>query len=152
MAIGMGHVLIGQFCRRIKAQRMFDAMLFVVGHRGIGAIYTGGASIDQMFDIAVTAHFENIQKPADICIDISERVLKGIAHPRLSGEVHDVVGGILSKDSAQSVQIHQIKAMMGVTLVVRARVDHMCEARLFEGGVVIIIVIINTDHPIAAIE
>src|SRR4029434_1085240 len=61
------------------------------GGLGVAAVDRAGGSEYQMFYLAPSATLHEIQKTFQVAFAVHLRMLKGVAHPRLSGHMKDIL-------------------------------------------------------------
>jgi len=71
---------------------MVDAVLDRERQLAVGAVDRTGRGVDQVFDAAMAASFEDVEEADDVAVDVGARVLQRVAHAGLRGEVDHAVG------------------------------------------------------------
>ena len=117
-------------------------------HRRVGTIDTGTAGIYQVLNTVMTATLENVGKADDVAVDIGHRVLDGITDACLRSKVHDPLGFVQGEGIIHGLAVSQVSPDMGVIRVI----GMTRKARLLDRRIVVIIVIIDADDMITALE
>ena len=89
-----------------------------------------------------------VRKADDVAVDVGQRVVDGVAHPGLSGEVDHALGLVRGKSCFDRLAVGQIDAQVGVVGVI----GMPGQARFFDGRVVIGVVVVNANNRVAAFE
>jgi len=101
-----------------------------------------------MFHSIVTAALQNIQGAYQIRIRIGMRVLQGVAHARLCGEMHHTLWPMLLKRPCDGGAILQVGEDVGVAgVLLKAG-----ETGTLEGDIIIVVEVIYADHLVTALE
>ena len=117
-------------------------------HGGVGTINAGTAGIDQMLDAMVTAPLKDVGKTNDVAVDVSEWVFDGITHASLGSQIDHPVWLVLEETVFNGLAICQVNAQMCVMrMIIKAG-----QTGLFNGRVVIVVVVVNANDYIAALE
>ena len=74
VAVGVGHQLVGFFCRGIEADGMVDVVVGRKRHDGIAAVDRAGGGIEQMADRKVAAGLEDVEETGQVRVEVSVRV------------------------------------------------------------------------------
>ncbi len=118
VAVGMGHQLVGLFGGSVEAERVVYVVVYGERHGRIGAIHAGAAGVDQVFHAIVAATFEDMTKANEVAVDVGERVLKGVAHAGLGGQVDHALGFMGLKQLSHAGAVGHVHADMGVVGVI----------------------------------
>jgi len=148
MTVGVRHELISFFGRSIQAQWVVYILVYRKRHGGVGTIDAGAAGIYQVFDPMVAAAFQNVCKADDVTIDVGQRILDGVAHSSLGGEVDYALGLVRGKGFFYGATVSQVDAQVCVVDVI----GMPGQSRFFDCGVVIIVVIVNANNRVAALK
>ena len=92
----------------------------------------------------MTASFQNVKESNQVRVDVSPRVLNGIPHTRLGGQVHHNVEAVLSEQALYQRGIAQVAAHEGET----PRLVHLrqhSQASLLDARVVVAVHVVQTD-------
>ncbi|MBV6389860.1 MAG: hypothetical protein JNIBNLAF_01511 [Nitrosomonas europaea] len=127
---------------------MIDVVMYREWHHRVGTIDTGAAGIHQVLDIVMTATFENMSKTNDVAVNIGKRVFNRIAHPGLGCQIHHPLRLVSFKTGFDTFTIRQIQAQMSVTGVI----SKSGKAIFLQFGIIIIIVVIDTDDGVATFK
>ena len=92
----------------------------------------------------VAACLKDVEEADEVALEVGARVLDGVAHARLGGEVHHDVEAVLSEQALDEggiaqVAAHEGKASVGVGLGQHA------QARVLDAGVVIAVEVVESD-------
>jgi len=163
MTVGMRHELVALFGGSIQA----DGVIYVIAraerHLGVVAVNAGGAGINQMPDIMVSAGFENVDKPHDVAVDIGVRIFQTVTYTGLCSQVAYVVEFSPFEKRHQLIAVLKIHSYESVARIFRAPYRHMPffgfagnsrfgQAGIFEIDVVVIVDIVDADHFIASFQ
>ena len=96
----------------------------------------------------MTAAFQNVRETYNVTVDVGQRVFYGIAHPGLSGEVNHALGFVCGKGGFNRLTVGQVDAQVGVVGVI----SMPGQTRFFDGGVIIIVVVVNANNRVAAFK
>lgn len=101
-----------------------------------------------MLHAVVAAAFQYVQKAGDVAAGVDVRILRGIAHARLGGQVDHALRAVLGKRLFHGGAIGQVSLDMRVARIVcKTR-----QSRLLQGDVVVIAEVIQAYHFVAALE
>ena len=120
---------------------MVDVLIGGERQRRIGAIDRGGRGVDEVLAAVAPAAFEHIGEADKVRIDIGRRVLEGVAHARLRGQMNDAgesFGGEQSRHPLPVGKIEPDEAKVRKGRQTRQTVG-------LERGVVIIVEIVEAD-------
>ena len=101
-----------------------------------------------MSDPVVAASFEHVQESGHIARDIDMRVLGGVSHAGLRGEVHDGVEAVPGENLLDCGAIGKIRAHELET----GQFLQSGKARLFQADVVVVVEVVQADDRIAAFK
>src|SRR5450631_4045116 len=101
-----------------------------------------------MFHAVVAATFNDLQESGDVAVHIGMRILNGIAHPRLRGQVHHALEFFRAEQcrhclAIRNILLHEPKARIA---------SQNIQARILQLVIVIVIEIIETDDFVASLE
>ena len=148
MAVGVGHQLIALFAGCIEAEGVINVLVDRKRHGGVGTINAGAAGINQMLNTMVTAPFEDVSKANDVAVDVSKWVVDGITHTSLGRQIDHPLWLVCGETVFNGWAICQVNSQMRVVgMVIKTR-----QTGLFDGRVVIVIVVVNTNDHVAALE
>ena len=147
----MCHQLVGLLAGGIQAQRVVDILMDREGHRGIGAIDTGTAGVNQMFDVVMAAAFQDVGKTDDVAVDVGQRIGDRVAHPGLGGQVDDALRPVGGKGGFDVLAVTEVNAQVCV-VGVPGMVGVASQPRLLDGGVVVIVVVVDADDVVAPLQ
>ena len=85
----MRHQFVGLLGRGIKTDRMVDIVVYRKWQVRVGAIDRARRGKDEMIGSTMAAALENVEKAGEIGVEISVRVLQGVANAGLRREMHD---------------------------------------------------------------
>ncbi len=148
MAVCMSHQFVGLFAGGVKAQRVVDVLVNGKRHGGVGAIDAGTTGVNQMLDAVVAAAFKDVGEADDVAVDVGERVLDGVAHTGLGGEVDDALGLVSGKGRFDSAAIGEVDAQMGIAGVLGVA----GQPRFLDNRIVVVVVVVDADDCIAALK
>ena len=144
----MRHKLVGFFASGVQAQWVVYILVYRKRHGGVGTIDAGAAGIHKVFDPMVAAAFQNVCKADDVTVDVGHRVVDGVAHPGLGGEVDHALRLVRGEGCFYGAAVSQVDAQVCVIKVIGIP----CQSRFFDCGVVIIVVVVNANNRVAALK
>ena len=97
MGVGMRHQLVGALGGGVELERMVDALALLEGHGGVGAVDARGRGVGEMRRLRPAAGLEDVGEAHEVALDVGARVLDGMAHAGLGGEVDHPVEGAPAK-------------------------------------------------------
>ena len=148
MAVGVRHQLIAFFAGRVEAKGMIHILVNRKWHGGVGTINAGAAGVNQMLDAMVTAPFEDVGKANDVAVNVSKWVVDGVTHASLGSQIDHPYWLVCGETVFNGLAISQVNSQMRVIgMAIKTR-----QTGLFDGRVVIVIVVVNTNDHVAAIE
>ena len=116
-------------------------------HGGVGTINAGAAGVNQMLDTMVTAPFEDVSKPNDVAVDVSKWVVDGVTHASLGRQVDHPLWLVCGEAVFNGLSICQVDSQMRVIgMAIKTR-----QTGFFDGRVVVVVVVVNTNDHIAAL-
>ena len=124
---------------------MVDVLVNRERHGGVGTINARAAGINKMFNSIVAASFKNVSKPNNIAVNVSQRILDRIPHPRLCRQVDHSFWLVLRETVVSCLAVREVDAQMRVVRMS----NKTCQTGFFESGIVIIVVIVNANHAIS---
>lgn len=95
----------------------------------------------------VAAGLKDVEKADEIALQIDARVLDGVAHARLGGEVHHDVEAVLSEQALDEGGVAQVAAHEGEATV-GIDIGQHAQARLLDAGVVVAVEVVESDDGI----
>ncbi len=90
--------------------------------------------------------FQHGQEADDVGVDVGLGIFDAVADAGLGPEVDDAAGRVLREQGGHAVAIRQIERVVDIA----GPGQQAVEARLFEGGVIVVIEIVDADHRLAA--
>ena len=96
-AVAAGHELVRLFRGGIEADRGVHPILFRERGLGVAAVDAGGGGVDEVSHVVVAAAFEQVGEAEQVALDVGERVLGGVTHAALGGQVDDAVEVVLDE-------------------------------------------------------
>ncbi len=110
MGVGMRHQLVGALGGGVELERMVDALALLEGHGGVGAVDARGRGVGQMRRLRPAAGLEDVGEAHEVRLDVGARVLDGMAHAGLGGEVDHPVEGRAREGGRDRVHVGEIGA------------------------------------------
>ena len=103
-----------------------------------------------MLDRVVAAGLKDVEEADQVALEVGARVLDGVAHARLGGEVHHDVEAVLGEQALDEggvaeVAAHERKAAVGIGLGQHA------QARVLDAGVVVAVEVVEADDHIVSL-
>ena len=145
MAVGVGHQLIAFFAGCVEAEGVIHILVDRKRHGGVGTINAGAAGINQMLNTMVTAPFKDVGKANDVAVDVSKWVVDGVTHASLGRQIDHPLWLVCGETVFNGWAICQVNSQMRVVgMVIKTR-----QTGLFDGRVVIVVVVVNTNHNVA---
>lgn len=127
---------------------MFRWLVLAHGHLGVGAVHRTGGREHQVLDVLVAAAFQHMQRTGDIATDVHMRILGGITHADLCGQVHHAPGLMGRGAGLDGGAVDQVSEDVHV-----GRMLHEPgQAGLLQVHVVLIAEVVETDFFVAALE
>lgn len=152
LGVGGGHELVGLLCGGVERHRRVDAVLLRERYLLVAAIDRAGACVDEVLDRVVAASLEDVEKADEVALEVGARVLDGITHARLGGEVHHDVEAVLGEQALDEGGVAQVAAHEGEAAV-RVGFGQHAQARVLDAGVVVAVEVVEADnHVIGHLE
>ncbi len=148
MAVGVGHQFVGLFAGGVQALGMIDVLMNRERHGGVGAIDARTAGIDEVVDTVATATFEDVGETDDVAIDVGERVLDGVAHASLGGEVDDTLRLMSGEGCFHCLTVDEVDPQVGVVRMI----SMPRETGFLDGRVVVVVVVVDADDNVTSLE
>lgn len=145
LGVGGGHELVGLLGGGVERHRGVDAVLLRERHLLVAAVDRTGAGVDQVLDRVVAAGLEYVEEADEVALEVCARVLDGVAHARLGGEVHDDVKAVLSEQALDEGGVAQVAAHEGEAAICVGLGQH-AQARVLDAGVVIAVEVVEADN------
>lgn len=92
----------------------------------------------------VAAGLEDVKETHKVALEVGARVLDGVAHARLGGEVHHDVESVLGEQTLDEGGVAQVAANEGEAAVGVYLGQH-AQARFLDAGVVVAVEVVETD-------
>ena len=147
MALGVGHQLIAFFAGCIETEGVIHILVNRKRHGGIGTINAGAAGIDQMLHTMMTAALEDMGKANNVAVDVSKWVVDGVTHASLGRQIDHPLWLVCGETVFNGLAISQVNSQMRVIgMAIKTR-----QTGLFDGRVVIVVVVVNTNDNVAAL-
>lgn len=67
----MRHQLVGALGGGVELQRVAGAVLFAIGHLGIGTVDAAGAGVGQVWCFSVAVGFQDVGESHDVTLDVT---------------------------------------------------------------------------------
>ena len=100
----------------------------------------------------VAAGLKDVEEADEVALEVGTRVLDGVAHARLGGEVNHDVEAVLSEQALDEGGIAQVAANEGEAAV-RVGFGQHAQARVLDAGVVVAVEVVEADnHVIGVLE
>lgn len=152
LGVGSRHELVGLLCGGVERDRRVDAILLGERHLLVAAVDRAGAGVDQVLYGVVAACLEHVKEADEVALEVGARVLNGIAHARLGGEVHHDVEAVLSEQALDEGGVAQVATHEGEAAV-RVGFGQHAQARVLDAGVVVAVEVVEADdHVIGLLE
>src|ERR1051325_831778 len=122
----------------------------VLGERLLRVCAVDGARRreNQMLDAEVTGGFEDVEKAAQVRLDVDVRIDQRVAHAGLRGEMHDARRLVRLEDLAQPLIVGNIRPQKAEILPL----PENRQPRFLERDVVIVIEVVDGDDLVPAVE
>ena len=144
LGVGGCHQLVRLLCGGVERHRRVDAVLLGERHLLVAAVDRAGAGVDQMLYGVVAAGLEDVKETHEVALEVGPRVLDGVAHARLGGEVHHDVEAVLREKALDEGGIAQVAANKGEAAV-RVGFGQHAQARVLDAGVVVAVEVVEAD-------
>lgn len=145
LGVGGGHELVRLLGGRVERHRRVDAVLLGERHLLVAAVDRAGAGVNQVLYGVVAAGLEHVEEADEVTLEVGARVLDGVAHARLGGEVHHDVEAVLSEQALDEGGIAQVAAHESETAVGVDLGQH-AQTCVLDGGVVIAVEVVEADN------
>ena len=100
-----------------------------------------------MLDRVVAAGLEHVEEADEVALEVGARVLDGVAHARLGGEVHHDVEAVLGEQALDEGGVTQVAAHEGETTVGVGLGQH-AQARVLDAGVIVAVKVVEADDDV----
>lgn len=144
LGVGGGHELVGLLGGGVERDRRVDAVLLGERNLLVAAVDRAGAGVDEVPDRVVAAGLEHVEEADEVALEVGTRILDGVAHARLGGEVHHDVEAVLGEQALDEGGIAQVAAHEGEAAVGVGLGQH-AQARVLDAGVVIAVKVVEAD-------
>ena len=149
----MGHQFVGALGGGVELQRVAGAVFFAKGHLGVGTVDAAGAGVGQVRCLRVAAGFQDVGEGDDVAFNVAVRVLDGVAHAGLGGQVDNPVEPVFAEAGFHCGAVCQVGADEGVGAAgFGGGGFQLLQPRFFQGGVVVVVDAVEADHAVAAFE
>lgn len=150
LGVGGGHELVGLLGGGVERHRRVHAVLLGERHLLVAAVDRAGAGVDEVLDRVVTAGLEHVEEADEVALEVCARVLDGVAHARLGGEVHHDVEAVLREQALDEGGVAQVTAHEGESAVCVGLGKH-AQAGVLDAGVVVAVEVVETDDHIVGL-
>ena len=151
MAVGVRHQLIGLLAGGIEAHRMVHGLLLMERQISVAAINRTTRGVDEVFGAMVAAAFQEMAKAHQIALDVSRRVLQGVTNTGLSRQVHHHSRVFCREESHEGIAVFQGQ-VLELPGAFGGHGFDLTQPRLLEAGVVVVVQVVEADHPITALQ
>ncbi len=127
---------------------MVNVVMHREWHRRIGPVHAGAARVHQVLNAVVATAFQDMGKADDVAVDVGQRVLDGVTHTSLGGEVDDTLWLMGGEALLHGVAVTQVDVQVRVV----GMTGMPSQAGLFQGRVVVVVMVVNTDDGIATFK
>ena len=103
-----------------------------------------------MPDRVVAAGLEHVEEADEVALEVGARVLDGVAHARLGGEIHHDVEAVLGEQALDEGGVAQVAAHEGKAAVCVGLSKH-AQAGVLDAGVVVAVEVVETDDHIVGL-
>lgn len=93
----------------------------------------------------VAAGLEHVEEADEVALQVGARVLDGVAHARLGGEVHHDIEAVLGEQSLDEGGVAQVAAHEGEAAVGISLGQHS-QTRVLDTGVVVAVEVVEADN------
>lgn len=148
MAVGVCHQFVRLFRCSVEAYGVVNIVADREGHLRVRTIHRTAGCVDKVSNLLVTAALQDIEKAIDITGGVGFGVRQRIANTRLGSEVDDSIELFSLEQVCDSLIVDQVQLL-------KLEVGFRCELgepSLFQVDTIVIIQIVETDNPIAALE
>ena len=108
LAVAVGHQFVGLLGGGVQGDGVVDLVVLAVRDLGIHAVDAGGRGVNQVFYLIVPTRLQDVQEPHEIALQIRIRVRDAIPHPRLRGEIHDLVELLRREEFIDGLLVGQV--------------------------------------------
>lgn len=98
----------------------------------------------------VAAGLKDVEEADEVALEVGTRVLDGVAHARLGGEVNHDVEAVLSEQALDEGGIAQVAANEGEAAV-RVGFGQHAQARVLDAGVVVAVEVVEADNNVIGV-
>lgn len=152
LGVGGGHELVGLLGGGVERHRRVHAVLLGERHLLVAAVDRAGAGVDEVLDRVVAAGLEHVEEADEVALEVGTRILDGVAHARLGGEVHHDVEAVLGEQALDEGGVAQVAAHEGEAAVGVGLGQH-AQARVLDAGVIVAVEVVETDdHTVRLLE
>lgn len=144
LGVGGGHELVGLLGGGVERHRRVDSVLLGERHLLVAAVDRAGAGVDEVLDRVVAACLEHVEEAHEVALEVSARVLDGVADARLRREVHNDVEAVLREQALDESGVAQVTANEGKAAVCVGLGQH-AKARVLNTGVVVAVEVVEAD-------
>lgn len=144
LGVGGGHELVGLLGGGVERHRRVHAVLLGERHLLVAAVDRAGAGVDEVPDRVVAAGLKHVEEADEVALEVGTRILDGVAHARLGGEVHHDVEAVLGEQALDEGGIAQVAAHEGEAAVGVGLGQH-AQARVLDAGVVVAVEVVEAD-------
>lgn len=144
LRVGGRHELVGLLGGGVERHRRVHAVLLGERHLLVAAVDRAGTRVDEMLHRMVAAGLEHVEEADEVALEVGTRILDGVAHARLGGEVHHDVEAVLGEQALDEGGIAQVAAHEGEAAVGVGLGQH-AQARVLDAGVVITVKVVEAD-------
>lgn len=144
LGVGGGHELVGLLGGGVERHRRVHAVLLGERHLLVAAVDRAGAGVDEVLDRVVAAGLEHVEEADEVALEVGTRILDGVAHARLGGEVHHDVEAVLGEQALDEGGVAQVAAHEGEAAVGVGLGQH-AQARVLDAGVVVAVEVVEAD-------
>ena len=136
--IGVRHQFVGLLGGRIEAQGVVDIVGGAERQPRIGAVDRGRGRIDEVAAAMPAAPLEDIGEACEVGVSVGGRVVHGVAHPRLSGEMDDEREAMALEQALHGRAVGQVEPLEREVPVPRQN----RQSGLFHGRVVVVVQVV----------
>lgn len=151
VAVGVGHQFIGFLSGRVQAHRMVHGLMFRERQVGVTAINRTAGGIDEVLNAVMPAAFEDVAEAHQIALDVSDRVLQGIANAGLGGQMDYAPRAYRGEQLRNGGAIGDVELVkQPAARAAAGRCLEQLQPSLLQGGVVVGVEVVNADNMFAA--
>lgn len=152
LGVGGGHELIGLLGGGVERHRRVHAVLLGERHLLVAAVDRAGTGVDQVLDRVVAAGLEDVEEADEVALQVSARILDGVAHARLRSEVNHDVEAVLREQALNQRGVAEV-ALHEREAAVLIRLGEHRQAGLLDAGVVVAVDVVQADdHVVGLLE